>query len=97
MQDMYEIVDFGPGPQDQIVDFPFGGTEDQCSDWLTRNQMIRADGSKRFALQANPHHDSPKGIALQVITDFLRDERGDSVAKAYANELLARLEVAGLL
>lgn len=45
----HEIVDFGPGPQDQITSYPFAGTEKQCIAWLRAYQQS-ALGRDRYAM-----------------------------------------------
>lgn len=47
----HEVVDFGPGPKDETLGYPFRGTEEECSTWITANQP---SGRDRFALQEIP-------------------------------------------
>jgi hypothetical protein len=49
----HQVVDFGPGPIDSRVGYPFEGTEVQCSDWIDQRQETR-DGRDRYALQQKP-------------------------------------------
>jgi hypothetical protein len=47
----HQIVDFGPGPTDETIGYPFQGSEAECVAWLERHQEVRADETNRYALQ----------------------------------------------
>jgi hypothetical protein len=53
---MYQVVDFGPGPQDETQGYPFEGSEAECSAWIAEHQEMRADGSLRYGLQETPDY-----------------------------------------
>lgn len=49
---LFEVIDFGPGPEDKTLDYPYVGTEEQCSRWIeSRDDMTRPDGTNRYAMQ----------------------------------------------
>lgn len=50
----HQIVDFGPGPQDETQDYPFEGTEAECAAWLDAHGQTRPDGTPRFGMQEIP-------------------------------------------
>lgn len=47
----HQIVDFGPGPQDHTLGYPFQGTEAECISWLERHQEVRTNETNRYCLQ----------------------------------------------
>ena len=58
----HQVVDFGPGPQDQTLGYPVEGSESECeqyADELNANYPnLRSDGGARFCVQAIPAEDA---------------------------------------
>lgn len=55
MEKTHQIVDFGPGPQDETRGYPFEGTEAECEAWLDVNQVTCSCGHRnRYAMQEIP-------------------------------------------
>jgi hypothetical protein len=50
-QPTHEVVDFGPGPVDQTLDYPFAGTEAECIAWIEANGLVRPDGESQHCIQ----------------------------------------------
>lgn len=49
----HQVIDFGPGPQDRTLGYPFEGSEDECAAWLDAHQQS-TNGRDRFAMQEIP-------------------------------------------
>lgn len=49
----WQVVDFGPGPQDSTRGYPFEGTEAECSAWAARANAS-AERPDRYACQEVP-------------------------------------------
>lgn len=52
----HQVVDFGPGPEDQTLGYPFEGTEQECFDWLDDHQEMNL-GRFRYGMQLIPESD----------------------------------------
>ena len=59
----HQVVDFGPGPQDHTLGYPFEGTEEQCSAFAAEananypNVRPTSEERERFCLQEIPEDD----------------------------------------
>lgn len=59
MNATHEVVDFGPGPKDSIVGYPFCGTEEECGRWIEAHQVSGVrDG--RYGVQQIPNDGSDR-------------------------------------
>lgn len=50
----HQIVDFGPGPEDNTQGYPFEGTDDECLEWLDEHQETDQFGRSRYSIQEIP-------------------------------------------
>jgi len=50
---LFQVIDFGPGPEDTDHSIPFEGTEEECSKWIEEHQE-KVGERFRFALQEVP-------------------------------------------
>jgi hypothetical protein len=51
----HQVVDFGDGPQDTTLGYPFEGSEKACENWIIANGYERStDGKSRFGVQEIP-------------------------------------------
>jgi hypothetical protein len=50
----HQVIDFGSGPSDTTLGYPFEGTSEECFQWLAENGEIRSNGTSRYGVQYIP-------------------------------------------
>lgn len=53
MSNTHQVVDFGPGPEDHTLGYPFEGTEELCGRWIEAN-LVNGVREDRYAIQEIP-------------------------------------------
>ena len=61
MKATHQVVDFGPGPVDHTLGYPFEGSESECSIYIEQNQTSRKDSSQ-LCLQDIPRGEDEAGL-----------------------------------